>query len=205
MTTQFIKIVAFLIVILLMNFQSVYSLNVETHMAINGTIAKGNMNDFSLDSYLKNNLGISEGVNEYFNYKKIYEWLQVGGKYEDEPPWSIPYIRSLNHFHNPITEEGFKGDCFGLSLCVSSTVWALMPLGTQSSTTGNYSWLDARDYYYKALISSTKTERDTNFAETFRGLGQLMHLVQDASVPEHARNDFHIWGEGYEAKMRGLT
>ena len=70
-----------------------------------------------------------------------------------------------------------------------------MPVGLQSPTTltGNYSWYDVRDYYYKALTLPTKTEKDTYFAQTFRGLGQVMHLVQDASVPAHSRDDAHLF------------
>lgn len=182
-----------------------FSLETDTHKKINEYIATNSLNGFSLDTYLKNQLGFTNGIKEEFKSdktRKVWEWVQVGGEYEDIPKWYLPYIRSLNHFHNPITEEGFKGDCLGSSLCVSSTVWALMPLGTQSTLTGNYSWYDVRDYYYKALTSSTKTERDTNFAETFRGLGQLMHLIQDASVPAHTRNDFHFF-PNYENWVEG--
>src|SRR3989304_9090372 len=172
------------------------ALETDTHKAINKYIARNTLNGFSLDSYLKNQLGFANGIEEEFKStetKKAWDWVQFGGEFEDIPAWYLQYIRSLNHFHNPITEEGFKGNCLQSSLCVSSTVWALMPLGTQSYLTGNYSWYDVRDYYFNALTSTSKTTRDTNFAQTFRGLGQLMHLVQDASVPAHARNDFHYF------------
>jgi hypothetical protein len=33
----------------------------------------------------------------------------VGGNYEDKPPGVIPYLRSVNHFHNPLTDQGFSG------------------------------------------------------------------------------------------------
>ena len=41
-------------------------------------------------------------------------------------------------------------------------------------------------------------------ANTFRALGQLMHLVQDASVPAHVRDDVHIFYtyEGWVEDMR---
>ena len=146
---------------------------------------------------MKNNLGLTSGIREILTENNsVQRWLELGGEYEDIPYWYLPYVRSLNHFHNPITEKGFKGDCLGSSLCVSSTVWALMPPGTQSILTGNYSWYDVRDYYYKALTSADKTSRDTNFAQTFRGLGQVMHMVQDMSVPEHSRNNGHVLKRG---------
>jgi hypothetical protein len=56
---------------------------------------------------------------------------------------------------------------------------------------GKWSWHDARDYFYKGLTATGKAARDSFFAKTFRALGQLMHLVQDASVPSHTRNDIH--------------
>lgn len=57
-----------------------------------------------------------------------------------------------------------------------------------------------RENYYVALtgkdftgaqIAMTKETRDEYFAMTFRGLGHQMHLVQDAAVPEHTRNNAH--------------
>jgi len=37
-------------------------------------------------------------------------------------------------------------------------------------------------------------KREQAYADMFRALGQVMHLVVDASVPEHVRNDSHAWG-----------
>jgi hypothetical protein len=191
----------FALLLLFLCSTSSFSLEVETHKALNEYISTKTVtpNGFSLGTYLKDQSKLLPGgIEEKFNSLEAWKWLRDGGEYEDIPVFYLRYLRSLNHFHNPITEEGFKGNCGGISLCVSSTVWALMPLGTQSSITGNYSWNDVRDYYYKALTSSEKTLRDTNFAQTFRGLGQLMHLIQDASVPAHTRNDAHLFGYHYE-------
>ncbi len=56
-----------------------------------------------------------------------------------------------------------------------------------------WSWPKAREYYYTALTSSTKDEREEYFVYTFRALGQVMHLLADASVPAHTRNDIHVF------------
>jgi hypothetical protein len=56
--------------------------------------------------------------------------------------------------------------------------------------TGNWSWKDARTLYRDAL----RTNRQKSWADLFRALGQLMHLVADASVPEHVRDDMHPLG-----------
>lgn len=65
-----------------------------------------------------------------------------------------------------------------------------------------WSWQNARDRYYAALVSTVTSaasqgQRVKAFADTFRALGQVMHLVVDASVPEHTRNDIHPLGPLY--------
>jgi hypothetical protein len=54
-----------------------------------------------------------------------------------------------------------------------------------------WSWGDARRLYYQALIEPSADAREMLWADLFRTLGQIMHLVVDASVPEHTRNDPH--------------
>lgn len=178
-----------------------YSLSVETHEYLNVEIANRTLNNFSLDNYLKFNLGLSGGINAIFNDKSALKWLEAGGRYEDLPAWYLQYLRSVNHFHNPsalsISQAGFSGiwDTHLLS-GTSAILWSQSATGTQSPG-GFYSWNDARSYFYNALISTVPETRNTNYADTFRGLGQLMHLVQDMSVPEHSRNDGH-YGYAYE-------
>jgi hypothetical protein len=58
-------------------------------------------------------------------------------------------------------------------------------------TSQDWAWQKARDYYWTALSTSTQSAREKAFADMFRALGQVMHLVVDASVPEHVRNDPH--------------
>lgn len=184
-----------------------YALETSTHEAINDHISKGIFQGFSLGQYLKDELKIQGGVEELFvdsvEPMTVWQWLRAGGTREDKPPGGIPYLRSRNHFHNPLTDQGFlTGE--------SSLFWAQKSIGTQSPG-GYYSWNDVRDYFYKALTLPTKTERDSYFAKMFRGLGQLMHLVQDLSVPEHARNQFHPisryekWMQEYERLIANVA
>jgi hypothetical protein len=56
---------------------------------------------------------------------------------------------------------------------------------------GDWSWQKTREYFYAALTSVNETDRQANFAKTFSGLGHQMHLLQDAAVPDHVRNDAH--------------
>ncbi|MBA4369937.1 MAG: hypothetical protein C0403_20095, partial [Desulfobacterium sp.] len=118
-----------------------------------------------------------------------------GGEKEDKPGIPIPpweYGRSINHFHDPLTNKGWFNIGGTAFIGDSSIIWSQKPRGKQYF--GEYSWHDVRYYFYKALTLQVKENRDDNFAEMFRGLGQLMHLVEDASVPDHTRNDTHVTG-----------
>lgn len=175
-----------------------YALEKETHRKINEYIANSThaeINGFSLDSYLRDQLGMDGGIEESFRSKQVWKWLGEGGVKEDEPLLTGSFAsRPANHFHNPLTNQGFSGvGGSGFPSGESAITWAQKPIGTQDPG-GYYSWLDTRDYFYEALTSTSKTDRDQYYAKTFRGLGQLMHLVTDMSVPEHARDDGHYLG-----------
>lgn len=144
--------------------------------------------------------------------KKVFLYLSDGGYYEDKPPLSwypntwVPYLRSTNHFHNPVAgslaDAGFSG-ILNIPFLLpgkSALVWSQLGESKQSPG-GYYAWKDVRNYFYSALTEKDPIVRDTNFAQTFRGVGQLMHLVEDMSVPEHARDDGHYL-DGYEEWVR---
>lgn len=174
-----------------------YALAPKTHNKINEYIAYNTIGSFSLDQYLKNQLGLQNGKNEILNFKYVWQWLGEGGGKEDVPYWYMPYLRSVNHFHNPLEDDikdaGFSG-IWGTGFCSgeSSILWSQEPSGEQSPG-GHYSWHDVRDYFYTALTATDNITRESNFAETFRGLGQLLHLIEDLSDPEHARDDGHYF------------
>ncbi len=170
----------------------------DTHKAINQYISDKNstLNGFSLHTYLQTQLGIQKGVETSFNNKQIFEWIRDGGDSEDNS-W-----RFLNHFYNPLTRPDSGLNVFFWQWNVWQTGkpaidWALMPISIQGMD-GNYSWKDVRYDYYLALINH-QGMREFYYGETFRGLGQLMHLVEDMSVPAHTRNDWHPINESYES------
>ncbi len=168
-------------------YTNVYGLEKATHYQLNQNIALGYYNGcYGLDSYLRNNLGLASGVSTAFSTlpetQKVYAWMAKGGEYEDDPA----YLRSLNHFHDPLVSNWQSA---GLKGYRSSIVWAEQ--SNQSLLYGNYSWPDTRNYFYDALTATDLSTSQIKYANCFRGLGQLMHLVQDASVPAHTRNDFH--------------
>jgi hypothetical protein len=175
-----------------------FALKEPTHRMINEFIAKNNVNGFDLDAYLRDRLGFSDGREEKISPQspevspeegyKVWMWIGAGGEWED-----CRLARSANHFHNPLKpleEAGFSGafDIPFLYPGESSIVWFLKPVGGQH-TGGHYSWNDVREYFYKALTSEEKTVREENFADTFRGIGQLMHLTEDMPVPLHTAHN----------------
>ncbi len=153
---------------------SAYALEVETHRSLNEYIAQQEFNEieFSLKSFLTNQLEFKDGVKEIINSKEVFDWLGEGGIKEDKPDFpAINFIRSFNHFHDPLTDEGFPSG-------ISSVVWSQMPINGQFY--GYYSWHDVRYYFYKALTLPGKDSRDDKYADLFRGLGQIMHLNRRA-------------------------
>jgi len=180
----------FVCIFLLNSITPCHALLGPTHADINEYIAYHTLDGVSLNEYLINTMGFQSGIQESINSYKIWRWLREGGEMEDSP-----IFRSLNHFHNPIHNEGLHYLIDNHSLIE----WSQLPAGEQAHQWFNalggwkapYSWFDVRGYFYSALTATDKTTRDDNFAKTFRGLGQLMHLIQDASVPQHTRLDPH--------------
>lgn len=168
------------IVIAVLSLHS-YALEKVTHYAVNEHIAKNTIQGFSLKEYVTEELGFQDDIETLFNNKEVWEWLAYGGRKEDEPFLA----RSFRHFHNPLKSWDTAGlwDTFE-----SSIIWGQRT----NQSWGHYSWQDAREYFHLALTLEAKSQRDENFIETFRGLGQLMHLFQDLSVPVHTRDDGHI-------------
>ena len=173
----------------------------------------------SLDSVLRTELGIAQGVDVRLLGQTPTELIGLGAAGEDDPD-----LRSLNHFHNPLIDPwDDAGLSVGFGLLArgtSSVLWqqrleqdsasvrVLVPLRVGG---GNWSWQDARRRYLDALTGSDRGDRlnsrpggrEKTLAEVFLGLGHLMHVVQDATVPAHVRNDPHpdflpFQEDGYE-------
>jgi hypothetical protein len=209
-----------------------FSLSEPTHEYLNQEISRKPIVGFSLDSYLKNNLGFQKGSEEpLFGYSEVkrtdmarlvWEWVGEGGFQEDRPGSATDYLpfvgrptRSVNHFHNPL---GGLWEYSGLDDSIgplhytgqSSIIWAQNP---NQDPGGKWSWHDARRYFYNALtgidsngnvVAQTQKDREKYFANTFRALGQLIHLVQDASVPAHTRNEIHALYFHYEGWLEKI-
>jgi hypothetical protein len=174
-----------------------------------------------LDLILKSQLGLDEGIETKLikqgDIETILQWISYGGEAEDygyvfkkDPVTS----RAYNHFHDPLKDWKNAGLYNGLlekmyfinylKYPVSAILWGLNP-GEQDfimNLTGDWSWGKAKESFYiyltgknfeNELVADAEDERNTYFAHCFRSLGQVMHLLQDLSVPLHTRNDVHIF------------
>jgi len=210
------KIGILIFLIFAVSLNSLWAYDGKVHRKINENAA--NPNNSSLDEVLKIQIGIAEGIDAELKKdnesKTIKEWIVYAGEAEDfGMSWDIQPLstRAFNHFHDPLKDW----DNAGLDSIVdvpyrgrywrdptSAILWGLDPDNQDFSrnTTGDWSWGMAREYYYIYLtgkdfegnvVANTKDEREANFADSFRSLGQVMHLIEDMSVPLHTRNDVH--------------
>jgi hypothetical protein len=179
------------LILLTLFFLPAISSNAYDTYNVHPTINENALLQSFTESYLKNQLGLSTGIEEFFirdSIKKtVKEWIKEGGRQED-----VPVYRANNHFHDPLrswNNAGLKGSTLGLS----SVIWAQNqnPLGYAAG--GDWSWTKARGLYYEGLTARDKNIRGQKLADTFRALGQIMHLVADSSVPAHVRNDIHVF------------
>ena len=102
-----------------------------------------------------------------------------GSKEEDDGS------RSLYHFYDPVHKRGLS---FGGKAWTSSKDWAV------ADTINDFTWAKGLDAYARG---------DNHRA--FLILGHVLHLLQDASVPEHVRNDMHAVDSPYESFTKTLT
>lgn len=180
----------------------VYAWEKNTHRELTGKAVE--FLAFDVNPYLINNLGLEGGLNSSIDGLTPTQWMMEGSELEDGENINFSSFssainsglsigRPLNHFHQPISNSGLAGND-------SAIYWSLTPLGQQFPG-GQWSWNDAREYYFKALTSPTKAERDENWGKTFRALGQVMHLLQDSANPSHVRNDPHAFDDGLHDYM----
>ena len=129
-----------------------------------------------------------------------------------------------SHFYNPLNDSGFttsSGIVKGQSI---SERFNDSELDTDGHLINEWSYEMAKKLYYAALtgdasafreqvsymrsgtpyswlVSGTnieQNERDRYYAWTLQALGHTLHLIQDAAVPAHTRNDKHYLWEPLE-------
>lgn len=223
------RFVLIAILILVLSFTGkLYAYEDEFHILITREAIKHADNLYNEeDDYLMTELGFSKGLDTEFTGpdKKettgipcistytAKEWIKRGSVIEDSPLG----IRARTHFYDPINERGLTDLRGG-----RTNDNALTRARGDGEIEFHYSWRNARDYYYLALTSERESiprenertsphSRNWYFAQMFRALGQVLHLLEDMAVPAHVRNDCHAPiidkkdpYEGYWTTEKGL-
>lgn len=170
-----------------------------THDAINRSAAAGSP---VVDSSLRNNLGLIRGLQEPLVGRLVVDWIGLGGVAEDQLDGSEFFgalTRSARHFHAPRLPWDRSGlDIALLPRFESSVRWAQLP---DQGLTGRASWKAARTAFFNAATGTSDSGRQQAYADAFRIVGQLMHLVADLAQPSHTRNDSHPLGDDFEKFM----
>jgi len=157
---------------------------IQTHRVISQEAVESS----SANQVLRLSLGIEQGIRAVLDGREIREWVAIGSEREDD--FTIfPFGRFLHHFHHPLR----LWDRAGLSNVFSGTSSAIWAQTREQSAlgTGSWSWQETRDRFHLALTSEKNGDRDKFLAQTFRGLGHQVHLIQDAVSVPHARNEAH--------------
>ena len=175
-----------------MSARLVQAFNGETHKAMNiaATSPGACSADFCFDDFLRNDLALGAGIEERFGGETVWQWIRDGGEHEDDPD-----SRSFRHFHDPLrpwNDAGLQLIWPPFFHWESSVVWMQDDDGTDADANGaaqGWSWPDARRSYYHALTMQYQGDREQKWADTFRAVGQVMHLIEDAASPAHVRNN----------------
>jgi len=146
-----------------------------------------------------------------------------GSGFEDDMSLlPIPIVRSINHFYDPLDATYGKGlsDSIhptGLGYYLNGDARSLV--GTNSFAWGSisnclgishsyywnpinvWSWPNARDYEWLGLTATNRADRQANLLNMFRSVGQVVHLLQDASQPQHVRNEQHLAKSAWESPI----
>src|SRR3989344_771085 len=170
---KYIRISAACVLVFLFFVQLVHAYEpTSTHAALS---------DEMVDFY---NLFITDKNDEITSEEK--EWIVKGTVEEDPPP------RWVNHFYDPIYNRGWLG------IAASSKEWA------QSALRESLFFLTAEGLasitFWRGMDVSSDYTWSRGIKDFIRGdkkrsmevLGHVLHLIEDATVPEHTRNDTHI-------------
>jgi hypothetical protein len=137
----------------------------------------------------------------------------VGGSYDEDYANQLGDVggkRSYNHFYDPLDTTYRNGlsdippDIRGI-VGTNSFAWAsisncvgidfkshVFGIGNNVGTSNIWSWGNARGYEWLGLTATNQLARQTNLDAMFRAVGQVMHLLEDASQPQHVRNEQHL-------------
>jgi hypothetical protein len=130
----------------------------------------------------KTHAGITEQIVELYNLHNSHNQINptdkeiiIQGAIDEDKPAT----RALNHFYDPTRNMGINDNR-------TAMVWAI-----ESNNGNKYTWQENIDKYARG-----------DRAGALLGLGHILHLIEDMTVPDHTRNDPHI-GDGPSGAFTG--
>jgi hypothetical protein len=121
-------------------------------------------------------------------YNHFYDPLQLNtnfGKGLSDLPFEIRALIGRNSFYWASTSNCLGINFGGINLGV-------VAIAANENTTNVWSWQNARNYEIAGLTASSPADRSAALSNMFRAVGQVMHLLEDASQPQHVRNEQHL-------------
>jgi hypothetical protein len=123
-------------------------------------------------------------------------WLIKGSTDEDQG------IRPMNHFYDPVHNIGMAGFSTSKQWAMSSGAQSNLAMANKSIAQSAGVIKSADDFSYeRAMDDYAQGDRQ----RAMIGFGHLLHLLEDAGVPDHTRNDAHPpvsnLGSPYEHEM----
>ncbi len=140
-----------------------------------------NQNKDALNKYIENYIGLSKGVDNFLLYERVRQLIE-DGSFNEDYNWNAINNPLLSHFYEPISNTAGVS-YFGL-FPPSAYDWA-------NASNNMWSWRSARQYFYYGLVPNPYVDMNLSLAKAFEGIGHIIHLVQDMSVPAHTRADLH--------------
>jgi hypothetical protein len=147
--------------------------------------------------------------------QELVSFVLDGARREDDPP------RPMNHFYDPVKNRGLTQD-FAIDATIIPGKWEKSKDWAQSSRSQNSLAYSPVIATILSSIDSGKLQKflptsDFTWNEALKywiqgnkemalfTLGHILHLVEDASVPDHTRNDPHPGDSPYENYAKRFT
>lgn len=185
-------------------------LNAFEDKTIHPTITLQSLEDVkdTINPYLKGILNLRGGLDTVLQGRKVTAWLQSGSTLEDDAvcrpsnhfhnprndlAWTASGLTDQNWFLSRYCSE----TTYPPQFIKSNIYWATgyqepAPDGYRLMSTPNeWDWNRAREALYVYLtgkkyqgnvVAITETEREIWLTKSLRGLGQVLHLIQDMAV-----------------------
>jgi len=134
--------------------------------------------------------------------------IRTGAHVEDN------LLRVCSHFYDPKLDRPLSHPLlsFGCGLAIGTNTspdWALEDSESMGPFSNfrqqSFSYYDANDYYFNAIVTSDAEERKLWQTMLFRSIGHILHHTGDMSQPQHVRNDAHINNEGGDEWFEAYT